>query len=62
VSEGDANIVGEYNATTGAPINASFITGLSKPDGLAIAPEPGSAALLALGAGALLGWRRRRST
>jgi hypothetical protein len=26
----------EYNATTGAAINASFITGLSEPEGLAV--------------------------
>jgi hypothetical protein len=29
-------IVGEYNATTGAAINASLITGLELPDGLAV--------------------------
>ena len=29
--------VGEYNATTGAVINASFITGLPGPIGLAVA-------------------------
>jgi hypothetical protein len=29
--------VGEYNATTGAAINANFITGLSEPGGVAVA-------------------------
>lgn len=29
-------MVGEYNATTGAVINASFVTGLNVPEGLAI--------------------------
>ena len=33
---GSANTVGEYNATTGAVINASFVTGLSAPVGLAV--------------------------
>ena len=33
---GYANIVGEYNATTGAVINANFITGLNGPVGLAL--------------------------
>jgi hypothetical protein len=28
--------VGKYNATTGAAINANFITGLSSPKGLAL--------------------------
>ena len=28
--------VGEYDATTGAAINASFITGLIEPEGLAV--------------------------
>jgi hypothetical protein len=42
VSQVNAGIVGEYDATTGAAINASFITGLISPSGLAVAsvPEP----------------------
>lgn len=36
VSSGDVGAVGEYNATTGAAINSSLITGLSLPGGLAI--------------------------
>jgi len=36
VAEINNNTVGEYNATTGAAINASFITGLLSPQGLAI--------------------------
>ena len=31
-----AGTVGEYNATTGAPINLNFITGLSGPEGLTL--------------------------
>jgi len=31
--------VGKYNATTGAVVNANFITGLSDPCALAIAPS-----------------------
>jgi DNA-binding beta-propeller fold protein YncE len=54
--------VGEYDATTGAPINATLLTGLNRPEGLAVtpAPEPASAALLAVGAAMALGCRRRR--
>jgi len=36
VSQVDNNTVSEYNATTGASINASFITGLNGPTGLAL--------------------------
>jgi hypothetical protein len=36
VSESGNNTVGEYNATTGAPINANLITGLSEPAGIAL--------------------------
>jgi hypothetical protein len=40
VSQGSPGIVGEYDATTGAAINANFITGLNLPNGLAVAPVP----------------------
>ena len=44
VSNGNSNTIGEYDATTGAAINAAFITqGLDGPDGLVFAtalPEP----------------------
>ena len=36
VANNDGSTVGEYNATTGAVINASFVTGLSQPWGLAV--------------------------
>jgi hypothetical protein len=36
VAQASANIVSEYDAKTGAPINANFITGLNFPDGLAV--------------------------
>src|SRR5271165_3616349 len=36
VTQGTNNTVGEYNAITGAAINANFITGLAFPAGLAV--------------------------
>ena len=47
--------------TTGAAINATFITGVNRPDGLVFAavPEPGSLALVGAAAGAI-GWAARR--
>src|SRR5438045_1413613 len=33
--DGTSGIVGEYNPTTGRPINASFISALNTPSGLA---------------------------
>jgi hypothetical protein len=35
-NSGDIGAVGEYNATTGAPINSALVSGLSLPGGLAI--------------------------
>jgi hypothetical protein len=62
VSNWALGTVGEYDATSGAPINATLLTGLNRPEGLAVtpAPEPASAALLAVGAAMALGCRRRR--
>jgi hypothetical protein len=36
VADRNTGTVGEYNATTGATINANFITGLSTPLGIAV--------------------------
>src|SRR5947207_5984021 len=37
VTNGGNNTIGEYNATTGAPINPAFISsGLNVPDGIAV--------------------------
>jgi hypothetical protein len=36
VGQSAINSVGEYNATTGAAINANYITGLNDPAGLAV--------------------------
>ena len=62
------NTVGEYNATTGAAINASFITGLNQPFALAVSassvPEPSTWLMIAVGGVALLGimlWKKRLS-
>ena len=54
--------VGEYNATTGAAINANFITGLNEPEGLAVAPvpEPSAWSMIAVGGAALLGIMLRK--
>jgi hypothetical protein len=51
--------VGEYT-TAGATVNASLISGLSGPHGIAISsvPEPSAGVLVALGATALWLWRR----
>jgi hypothetical protein len=56
VANETGNTVGEYNATTGAAINASFITGLSGSRGLAFAPVPerSASSMIAIG-GVLLG-------
>ncbi|MBV8277015.1 MAG: hypothetical protein JO170_17405 [Verrucomicrobia bacterium] len=35
----NGNAVGEYNATTGAVINANFITGLNKPTGIVLSGD-----------------------
>jgi DNA-binding beta-propeller fold protein YncE len=39
VSQSTTNTVGKYDATTGAPINANFIAGLSRPLGLALSAD-----------------------
>src|SRR6266481_6163992 len=36
VTNAFSNTIGEYNATTGAPINSSFISGLDFPTGIAL--------------------------
>ena len=36
IADVEANTVGVYDATTGAPINRSFLTGLQRPSALAI--------------------------
>ena len=47
------NSVGEYNALTGATINAALITGPNHVAYFAIVPEPGTWTLLGLGVGGL---------
>jgi hypothetical protein len=62
----NSGTVGAYNAATGAPINASFITGLSDPVGLLVAPvpEPSPWSMMAGASVALLGimLRKKRRT
>jgi len=62
VSQVNAGIVGEYDATTGAAINANFITGLNSPVGLAVAsvPELSPWSMIAIGGVALLGMMHRK--
>jgi PEP-CTERM motif/PGF-CTERM motif len=48
----------EFNATTGAMINVTFVTGLNTPQYLAIVPEPSTFALTGLCATGLLARRR----
>jgi outer membrane protein assembly factor BamB len=37
VTNADGNTIGEYNATTGATVNASLVSGLINPQGIALA-------------------------
>jgi hypothetical protein len=61
--------IGEYNATTGAAINSSLVSGLDGPYGIAVVPEPSSWAGGLLTAGILVystlrsraGWLRSRT-
>ena len=51
--------VGEYTLTGGA-VNASLITGLTGSFAIAVVPEPSTWLMLAIGAAALLAFRRKR--
>jgi glutamine cyclotransferase len=53
--------IAQYNATTGATINSSFISGLNIPVYIAIVPEPSTYALFGLGALALVVAYRRKA-
>jgi hypothetical protein len=58
----NTGVVGEYDATSGATINASLITGFQDPQGIVyMTPEPATWIMLAIGASALLacGLRKR---
>ncbi|MBV8142368.1 MAG: PEP-CTERM sorting domain-containing protein, partial [Verrucomicrobia bacterium] len=59
----DNGAVGEYNALTGAAINANLISGIYAPYALVVAavPEPSSWWMAVSGA-ALLGVMRRKNT
>ena len=57
-----AETIGEYT-TSGATVNASLITGLVSPFGIAISPVPdeaSTASLAGLSAAALWLWHRRK--
>lgn len=61
VTDGYLNQVGEYT-TSGATLNASFITaGLAYPVAILVVPEPAFTSLMLLGIGALLTAHQRRS-
>jgi hypothetical protein len=62
VSQLNLDSVGEYDATTGDPINLSFITGLNFPQALAVAsvPEPSAWSMITVGGVALLGIMLRK--
>ena len=64
VGNQSATTVGENDASTGAAINASFITGLTNPSGLAVAsvPEPSTWSMIAVAGVALLGIMLRKNT
>jgi hypothetical protein len=63
VSQENLDSVSEYNATTGATINVSCITGLIFPQALAAAsvPEPSTWSMIAVGSVALLGIMLRKT-
>jgi len=56
--------IGEYDATSGAAINSSLVTGLNFPVGIAVGtvPEPSTYALLGLGALGVMTVLRRKKT
>lgn len=61
VANFENNTIGEYNATTGATINSSLVSGLSGPEGIVVSssvPEPASTTLLLLGMTAIFGVKR----
>jgi hypothetical protein len=62
VANQSGTTVGEYDATTGAAINANFLTGLNLPAGLLVAsvPEPSPWSMIAVGGVALLGIMHRK--
>jgi len=54
------NIIGKYT-TTGAVVDADFITGLNNPVAIAVlVPEPASATFLGVGLASLLAFRKRQ--
>jgi hypothetical protein len=62
IADSGKRVVGEYDATTGAPINAALISGLDYPSGLAVVPEPSAVTLAICGiAGLVLRLRIKNS-
>ena len=53
VTNEGSNTIGEYT-TTGGTVNASLVSGLHTPQGIAIIPEPSTWALIVAGAGLLI--------
>ena len=55
-----SDVVGEYNATTGATNDSNFISGLPGPIGIVfVVPEPSSLLLVVAAAAAAAGLRRK---
>ena len=64
VANFNGGTIGEYT-TSGSVVNASLVTGLRTPNGIAVTPTPEPSTLALLGAGGLAllvyAWRRRRN-
>ena len=56
----NGGFIGEYDASTGATINASLISGTYFATGIVVTPEPASWVMLVIGAVGLWAFRRRR--
>lgn len=58
----DGDRIGEFDATTGAPVNATLISGLDLPSGVVVVPEPSTWMVLTVGALVILIFHLASST